>query len=131
MAEHLPVLIHLLEAFGFDVILVETVGAGQSETAVHELTDATVLLLQPETGDELQWEKAGLLEVADVIVIHKSDLPQTEQLEVQVRGTLALSAASSVPVIRVSAKTGAGVESLWTAIATLPLGRTERPAIPP
>ena len=46
---------------------------------VHQLADATVLLLQPETGDDIQWEKAGLLEVADVIAIHKADLPQAEQ----------------------------------------------------
>ena len=56
------------EAFGFDVVLVETVGAGQGDTAVRDLADVLVLLLQPETGDDLQWEKAGLLEVADVVV---------------------------------------------------------------
>jgi LAO/AO transport system kinase len=117
VAEHLHVLIRILEAFGFDVILIETVGAGQGETAVHDLADVTVLLLQPETGDDLQWQKAGLLEVADVIAIHKADLPQAEQLEAQVRATLALSGARSAPVIRVSAKTGEGMEALWAAIA--------------
>ena len=75
LAEHLGALIRLLEAFGFDVVLIETVGAGQGDTVVRDLVDVLVLLLQPETGDDLQWEKAGLLEVADVMRIHKADLP--------------------------------------------------------
>jgi putative protein kinase ArgK-like GTPase of G3E family len=117
VAEHLRVLIRILEAFGFDIILIETVGAGQGDTMVHELADVTVLLVQPETGDDIQWEKAGLLEVADIIAIHKADLPQAEQLEAQVRAMLTLSASRPVPVLRVSANTGEGVEALWTAIA--------------
>jgi putative protein kinase ArgK-like GTPase of G3E family len=118
-------LIHILESFGFTIILIETVGAGQGDTTVHELADVTVLLLQPETGDELQWQKAGLLEVADVIAIHKADLPQAEQLEAEVRAALALSNGPSVPVIRVSAKSGEGVEALWTAIDGRMLRRTD------
>lgn len=123
VAEHLPLLVRILEAYGFDVILIETAGAGQGDTAVRELADCTVLLLQPETGDDLQWQKAGLLEVADVIVIHKADLPQAEQVEAQVRSMLALSGGASVPVLRVSAKTGEGVEALWRAIAGQALRR--------
>ena len=125
IAEHLPVLVRLLEAFGFAVILIETVGAGQGDTAVHELADVTVLLLQAETGDDLQWQKAGLLEVADLIVVQKADLPHAEQLEAQVRAMLALSSGRAVPVLRVSAKTGEGIEALWTAIAEQPLRRAE------
>ena len=75
LAEYLDPLIRIVEAFGFDVILTETVGAGQGDTSVVSLADVLVLLLQPETGDDLQWEKAGLIEVADVVVIHKADLP--------------------------------------------------------
>src|SRR5262249_7010535 len=56
VAEHLPAMVRLLESFGFDVILIETVGAGQGDTAVHDLADVVILLLQPETGDDLQWE---------------------------------------------------------------------------
>ena len=72
LAEHVDLMIRLLAAFGFDVVLLETVGAGQTDTAVRDLADVLVLLVQPESGDELQWEKAGLLEVADVVVIHKA-----------------------------------------------------------
>jgi LAO/AO transport system ATPase len=125
VADHLPDLIQILESFGFDVILIETVGAGQGDTSVHDLADVTVLLLQPETGDELQWQKAGLLEVADVIAIHKADLPQAEQLEAQVRAALALSSGPSVPVVRVSATSGEGLEALWTAIANQRLRRAD------
>ena len=80
VAEHLPLLVRLLEVFGFELILIETVGAGQGEVAVRELADVVVLLVQPETGDDLQWEKAGVLEVADVVVVHKADLPAAERL---------------------------------------------------
>jgi LAO/AO transport system ATPase len=125
LAEHLRLLIRILESFGFGNILIETVGAGQADTAVHDLVDVLVLLLQPETGDEIQWQKAGLLEVAEVIVIHKADLPRAEQLEAQVRSMLALSPNRVVPVLRVSARAGEGLEALWTAIAGHKLRREE------
>jgi LAO/AO transport system ATPase len=128
LAEHLVPLLQLLEVYGFDVILVETVGAGQGDTVVRDLVDVLVLLLQPETGDDLQWEKAGLLEVADVIAIHKADLPGAERVEAQVLATLALSAGPAVPVLRVSARTGQGLAELWDVVAALPLRRGGRGA---
>jgi LAO/AO transport system kinase len=126
LAEHLDALIRLLEAFGFDLVLIETVGAGQGDTVVRELVDILVLLLQPETGDDLQWEKAGLLEVADVIAIHKADLPGAERVEAQVLATLALGASQLVPVLRVSSRSGAGINELWQAIAAPPLRRGQQ-----
>lgn len=120
VAGNVDAMLRVLEGFGFDVILVETVGAGQGETTVRGLADVVVLLLQPETGDDLQWEKAGLLEVSDIVVIHKADLPGADSAEAQVRAVLSLSkAGQSVPVLRVSARTGAGLEELWSAIAGL------------
>jgi LAO/AO transport system kinase len=126
LAEHLEALVRVVEAFGFDVALVETVGAGQGDTVVRGLVDVLVLLLQPETGDDLQWEKAGLLEVADVIVIHKADLPGAERVEAQVLSMLSLSRAPAVPVLRVSSRSGAGLAELWQTIAALPLRRGAR-----
>jgi LAO/AO transport system ATPase len=123
LAEHLPSLIRLLEAYSFDVVLLETVGAGQGDTVVRDLADVLVLLLQPETGDDLQWEKAGLLEVADVIVIHKADLPGAERVEAQVLATLALGSGPAAPVLRASARTGHGLTQLWDTIAAIPLRR--------
>src|SRR5262249_43834922 len=77
-------------------------------------------LLQPETGDDLQWEKAGLLEVADIVVIHKADLPGAESAAAQVRAALDLAGAKPIPVLRVSAKTGEGIDELVAAIAACP-----------
>jgi triphosphoribosyl-dephospho-CoA synthase len=130
VAEHLDAMVRLLEAYGFDVVLVETVGAGQGDTAVRDVVDVVVLLLQPETGDDLQWEKAGILEVADIVVLQKADLPGAERVEAQVRAALGWSAAEPVPVLRVSAKTGEGIEALWHAIAACP-ARRHTPGLPP
>ncbi|MBL8795937.1 MAG: methylmalonyl Co-A mutase-associated GTPase MeaB [Planctomycetia bacterium] len=130
VAQHLPAIIRLLEAFGFDLILLETVGAGQGDVAVHALADGVVLLLQPETGDDLQWEKAGVMEVADLIVIHKADLPGAEGAVAQVRGALDLIAGPSPPVLLASARTGQGLDELLDHIAKLPPRRatTVQPA---
>jgi LAO/AO transport system ATPase len=123
VAEHLDVIIRLLEGFGFDVIFLETVGAGQGDVAVASLADAVVLLLQPETGDDLQWEKAGILELADVVVVHKADLPGAEQTAAQLRAMLHLSPGHAVPVLLVSTKRGEGHTQLWEALTAFPLRR--------
>ncbi len=123
--ERLDLLIRLMEAFGFDVIIVETVGAGQGDTAVRNFADVVLLLLQPESGDDLQWEKAGLLEIADVIAIHKADLAGAEQTMAQVRGMVDLGRQRDVAIVQVSSKARQGVEGLWRTIERLPLRRRE------
>jgi LAO/AO transport system ATPase len=120
VAEHVELMIRLLEVFGFDVLFVETVGAGQGDVAVSELADVVVLLLQPETGDDVQWEKAGILELADVVVIHKADLPGAEQTAAQVQAALGLTPERQVPVVRVSSQTGQGLDELWQALEAKP-----------
>jgi LAO/AO transport system ATPase len=135
VAENLDLMIQLLQAFGFDWILLETVGAGQGDTAVHDLADLVVLLLQPEAGDDIQWEKAGLLEIADIAVIHKADLPGADRVEAQVRSLLNLPGCREVPVLRVSAGKNAGLEELLHLIETragekregAPRGSSRRP----
>jgi LAO/AO transport system ATPase len=122
LAEHLPAMIDLLEAYGFDWLLIETVGAGQGDTAVRALADVVVLLLQPEAGDDLQWEKAGVMEVADVVAVNKADLPGVDQAVAQVKASLALSPVA-VPVLAISSRTGAGIGELGEAIAACPLRR--------
>ena len=126
VAGHLDDLVVLLGAFGFDVVLLETVGAGQGDTVVRDLADVVVLLLQPETGDDLQWEKAGVLEVADLVVIHKADLPGAANVEAQVRATLAVGGRPPPPVLRVSSRTGAGLAELRDALLALPLRQRPR-----
>jgi LAO/AO transport system kinase len=123
VAQHTGAMSKLLEAFGFDFVFVETAGAGQGDTAVRAVADVVVLLLQPETGDDLQWEKAGLLEVADIIVVHKADLPGAAHVEQQVQSALQLSAKEAPPVVRVSARTGEGLERLWQLISEHPRRR--------
>jgi len=116
IADHLSLMTRLLEAFGFDTILIETVGAGQGDTNVHEVADAVILLLQPETGDDLQWEKAGILELTDLLVVHKADMPTAENTAAQVRSMLDLSSSRQIPVLLASSKTGKGIDEVGKAI---------------
>jgi LAO/AO transport system ATPase len=125
IAENLHLMIELLRAFGFDFVLLETAGVGQGDTAVWDLADVVVLLLQPETGDEFQWEKAGLLEVADVVVVHKADLPGAETTEAQVRALLNLPGCRDVPVFRASSSKGWGIEEIWNAVEAIPAREIE------
>lgn len=110
-----------LDARGFDEIVMETVGVGQAEHAVKALVDTVVLLMQPETGDGIQALKAGILEVADVIVISKSDMPGAARMRENVAGTVRFGARRSagwdVPVIGVSSEAGTGFEELEAALA--------------
>ena len=116
-----------LAAFGFDVILIETVGVGQDQIAVREMVDTLVLLVTPNTGDEVQWEKAGLIEVADLVVVNKSDLPGADRVRQQLVSALSLGPQETrVAVLNVTAATGQGVESLWQAIAARPLDKAAR-----
>jgi LAO/AO transport system kinase len=80
------------------------------------VAEVVIVLVQPETGDELQWEKAGVLEIADIVVVHKGDLPTAGRVESQLREMLNLPGCRSVPVMRVSSSKETGVEELWQAI---------------
>jgi LAO/AO transport system ATPase len=124
IAENLALMIRLCAAFGFDIVLIETVGAGQGESAVRDVADVVVLLLQPETGDDLQWEKAGILEVADILAVNKADLPGADQVAAQVRASFELSGHAAT-VLEVSAKTGQGISELWQVIQAV--GRKQTP----
>jgi LAO/AO transport system kinase len=106
-----------LKAFGFDAILVETVGIGQDQIAVRDIVDTLVLVVTPATGDEIQWEKAGVIELADLVVVNKSDMPGSDRVREQLRHALGLSSsAKEVPVLPATATTAAGVPELWEAI---------------
>jgi len=111
------------EAAGFDVVIVETVGAGQSETAVAAMTDVFVLLQLPNAGDELQAMKKGVIELADVVLVNKADLDRAaaEAAAGQIAGALAMlrprSPHWSPEVFAISSTTGAGIADLWGTIA--------------
>jgi LAO/AO transport system kinase len=110
------------EAAGFDVIIVETVGVGQSETAVARMTDMMVLLQLPNAGDDLQAIKKGIVELADLIVINKADLdPQlARQAQHTIRSALAIVRPSSPhwqpPVLALSGIKGDGIATFWGEI---------------
>ncbi len=108
------------EAAGYDVILVETVGIGQSETAVADMTDFFLVLMLPGAGDELQGLKKGIVELADMIAVNKADgdnIKRANQAAAEYRAALNIlaqpSADWSPPVITYSALTGNGIDELW------------------
>jgi LAO/AO transport system ATPase len=110
IAAHLDQLLAMMQVFGFDRVFVETVGAGQGDTDVRKLADVVVLVLQPQTGDELQWEKAGVLEAADLVVVHKCDLPGSDRTAADV------SHHVKVPVLKTSVARHEGIDQLLSAI---------------
>jgi len=113
----------LCEAAGFDVVLVETVGVGQSETAVCDMTDIFLALMLPGGGDELQGIKKGLIELADMIAINKADgdnVKRANRTAADYRGALKILTPRSLhwhpPVMTYSALTGAGITDIWQKI---------------
>ena len=120
----------LCEAAGYDVVIVETVGVGQSETAVAGMTDLYLLLQLPNAGDDLQAIKKGVMELADLVVINKADLDDAAATRAQAQITSALRllpthAQTVQRVMKVSALKSNGIEPVWDALTTL---RTQREA---
>ncbi len=111
-------LCELLGAWGSALTLIETVGVGQSELDVAEAADTTLVVLTPESGDAIQGLKAGLMEIADILVVNKADHPGADQLEAALRSTLALrpEVAWRPPIVRTVATERKGVDELHTAI---------------
>jgi len=109
----------VMAAAGRQVILIETMGVGQDEVEVAGLADVTVLVLVPGMGDEVQSLKAGVMEVADIFVVNKSDREGAEQVETEILAMQALAANREEwvsPVVRTVATTGAGVSELMDAV---------------
>lgn len=113
----------ILEAAGFDVVIVETVGVGQSETLVADMTDLFLLLLLPGGGDELQGIKRGIMELADIVAVNKADddrLDAAGQTRADYGNALRLMPHRyrdwQVPVLACSARDGVGIEELWNAV---------------
>ncbi|MFM8411093.1 MAG: methylmalonyl Co-A mutase-associated GTPase MeaB [Alphaproteobacteria bacterium] len=111
--------VHLLDAFGHDVVLVETVGVGQTELDIMKLAQTTCVVLVPEAGDTIQVMKAGLLEIANVFVVNKADRDGARRLKNELEVMLQLRPAAdwNVPVLLTEATADKGIEELWTRIA--------------
>ena len=122
VAEHTREALLLCEAAGYDIIIVETVGVGQSETAVAGMTDAFVLLMLPNAGDDLQAIKKGIMELADLVVFNKADIdPTAAQLAAaQMRSALSMLHPASPnwnpPVLTLSATRRDGLADFWQVI---------------
>jgi LAO/AO transport system kinase len=110
--------VSLMDAFGKDVVLIETVGVGQSEIEIAEVADTTLVALQPGSGDSVQVLKAGILEIADVFVVNKSDHPMALQLQREIRSMMEmLDFDGWVPaLVSTQALKGIGIDKLWDAI---------------
>ena len=108
----------LMDAFGLDVIVIETVGVGQSEIEIAELAQTTLVALQPGSGDSIQVLKAGILEIADIFVVNKKDHPMANQLKREIRSMMEMLDFSGwVPeLVMTQATSGDGVDDLWAAI---------------
>jgi LAO/AO transport system kinase len=108
----------LLDAFGEEVVFLETVGSGQSDVGVLSIADTIVLVLQPGSGDSVQALKAGIMEIPDVIAVNKADHPLARATAADVRHVLALGPADAPKpqIVLTEALNGSGVDELWAAI---------------
>lgn len=118
LAEAATSVIDLLDAAGYDIVIVETVGAGQDEVEVAAATGTTVLVANPSAGDAIQSMKAGLMEVAQIMVVNKSDLAGSDTAVAHLRSLLAIAdlGAWEPPIIKAVATKGEGVDELIDAI---------------
>ena len=130
LAASTPQAIRVLDAAGFDLIIIETVGVGQAEVAIASLADSVVVLLAPGMGDAIQAAKAGILEVADLFVVNKADKPDAQQVVRDLRNMIALADRAGTPGSRRSSppwRSGArGYELVQPAGPALVLAQRHR-----
>lgn len=112
--------VNVLDAAGFDIVLLETVGVGQGEVEVAKTADATIVLLVPGMGDDIQAMKAGIMEIADIFVINKSDHPGADRTESELRALLSMNSSRRdgwIPgIVRTTASAGEGIGDCMQAI---------------
>ena len=108
LGPHCEDVVRAFDGYGFDIVLVESVGAGQSDVAIKDIVSKTILLLMPESGDSIQFSKAGIMEIAHAFVINKCDLPGADATE----GQLVSAVGKDRPVYRTSTVRNEGVEAV-------------------
>ena len=119
LAAATPQAIRVLDAAGFELVIIETVGVGQAEVAIASLADSVAVLLAPGLGDAVQAAKAGILEVADLFIVNKADKPDAQQVVRDLRGMLALGGGKEgwkPPIITTTATTGDGLAEVVTRL---------------
>ena len=108
----------VLRAAGFDVILIETVGAGQSDIRIADMSDIVVLALQPGSGDSVQAIKAGVMEIPDIVALTKCDLPGVDMFRSELRLALGIDPDRAPRLVEVSAPNQTGLKELWAAVVS-------------
>ncbi|MDP4667346.1 MAG: methylmalonyl Co-A mutase-associated GTPase MeaB [Gaiellales bacterium] len=109
----------ILSAAGFDVVLIETVGAGQSDIRIADMVDVVVLALQPGSGDSVQAIKAGVMEIPDVVALTKADLPGVDVFRSELRLALGIDPQTAPRLVELSVPNGQGVGELWGAVTVV------------
>ncbi|MOA08333.1 putative GTPase [compost metagenome] len=120
LADNLPEMLDTMDAFGFDEVLLETVGIGQAEYAVRAQVDTLVLVLLPDSGDTVQAMKAGIMEMADIFVVNKSDLPGAQKMATDIQRIAAVlrppAGAWRPPILLASASQPDSIRALSQAV---------------
>jgi len=120
LAQASPQALRVLDAAGFDVVLIETVGVGQAEVEIASLADTSLVVVAPGLGDSIQAAKAGILEIADIFVVNKSDRPGAQEVVRDLRNMLAMAAYGEgrwkPPIVSTTASTGDGIDDLVRSI---------------
>ena len=111
-------IVEVMKSYPFDYIFIETVGVGQSEVEIAGLADTTVLVLVPEGGDSIQAMKAGLMEIADIYVVNKSDRPDAEAMLNFLSTQLHINGKENIPILKTVAVEGKGVKELIEAFTS-------------
>jgi LAO/AO transport system kinase len=125
LSESIHRIIDVMDAAGRDVVIIETVGTGQSEVEVAEIADVCVVVNAPNMGDDVQAMKAGVLEIADVLVVNKADLPLAQRTTDQLTNMLKLrQRRRDVPIVETVAIEDTGIDTLLAMIDTLLAARS-------
>lgn len=111
--------VRMLEASGCELVIIETVGVGQAELAIAQAADTTILVLMPGYGDDIQAIKSGIMEIGDIFVVNKGDLPGANKTQAEITQSLELASFNNAwrpPVIVAIAENGSGIDNVWQSI---------------
>lgn len=124
--------LRLLDAFGFDVVIIETVGVGQTELDIVDIADTTVVVLVPESGDTIQTMKAGLMEIAEIFVVNKADRQGADRILSELKSMVELGERRDpdwkIPVLLCQANRDIGTDELYETLARHRAYRASKPA---
>ncbi len=116
LIKHIGDIVNLLKSVGFDFVILETVGVGQSEVQVVQVASPTILVLVPEAGDDIQMMKSGLFEVANIFVVNKTDRPEAQKFVNHLKHALSERVGVKTDIVETIANTGVGVSELLQVI---------------